>query len=132
MGDKAVRAVARAVRSLIRADDMLFRWGGDEFLVLMFKLNKDEARRRMHSLNDILQRNGEQWTSAPVRITVSAGVSGFKSIRELGQAIEEADRLMYEGRQQSRKSAKVSKDFTETVGARAFSSRPAFSIETSI
>jgi len=36
VGDKAIRAVARAVRSLIRADDMLFRWGGDEFLVLMF------------------------------------------------------------------------------------------------
>src|SRR6185436_13770238 len=37
VGDKAIRAVARAMRSLVRADDMLFRWGGDEFLMLMFK-----------------------------------------------------------------------------------------------
>ena len=29
VGDKAIRAVATAVRSMIRADDMLFRWGGD-------------------------------------------------------------------------------------------------------
>src|SRR6266446_3568898 len=130
VGDKAIRAVARAVRSLIRADDMLFRWGGDEFLVLMFKLHKDEGLRRMHSLNDVLQHSGEKWTSAPVTITVSAGVCGFKSMKELGPAIEEADRLMYEGRQQSRKSAKVSNDFTETVGASAFSSR--LSVETSI
>ena len=26
---------ARAIRSVIRADDLLFRWGGDEFLILM-------------------------------------------------------------------------------------------------
>jgi predicted signal transduction protein with EAL and GGDEF domain len=32
-GDRVIRAVARAMRSLVRADDMLFRWGGDEFLV---------------------------------------------------------------------------------------------------
>ena len=84
VGDKAIRAVARAVRSLIRADDMLFRWGGDEFLVLMFKLHEEEASRRMRSLNHILEENGEQWTSAPVRITVSSGVCGFESLKDLG------------------------------------------------
>src|SRR4030081_2913892 len=95
VGDKAIRAVARAVRSLIRADDMLFRWGGDEFMVLMFKLHEEEASRRMRSLNAILEENGEQWTSAPVRITVSSGVCGFESLKDLGQAIETADRAMY-------------------------------------
>jgi len=102
VGDKAIRAVARAVRSLIRADDMLFRWGGDEFLVLMFKLREEEASRRMQSLNAILAENGEQWTSAQVRITVSSGVCGFDSLNNLGQAIERADQAMYGSRQQTR------------------------------
>lgn len=106
VGDKAIRAVARAVRSLIRADDMLFRWGGDEFLVLMFKLHEDEASRRMKSLNDILEENGERWTSAPVKITVSAGVCGFESLKGLGQAIESADQAMYTSRQQTRHAAR--------------------------
>jgi diguanylate cyclase (GGDEF)-like protein len=99
VGDRAIRAVARAVRSLIRADDMLFRWGGDEFLVLMFKLPEEEAARRMRTLNSILERNGEQWTSAPVRITVSAGVSGFESMQQLALAIEQADQAMYRSKQ---------------------------------
>src|SRR5258705_12396420 len=60
-GDKAIRAVARAMRSLIRADDMLFRWGGDEFLVLLFKLPVNEASRRMMSLNDVLEKNCRSW-----------------------------------------------------------------------
>ena len=101
-GDKTIRAVARAARSLIRADDMLFRWGGDEFLVLMFKLHEEEAARRMLSLNDILEQNGEQWTSSAVKISVSSGVSGFYSLTDLGEAIERADQAMYEGRQRVR------------------------------
>jgi diguanylate cyclase len=105
VGDRAIRAVARAVRSLIRADDMLFRWGGDEFLVLMFKLHEEEASRRMKSLNSILEANGEQWTGSPVRIAVSFGVCGFDSLKDLGPAIERADQAMYGSRQQTRSLA---------------------------
>jgi diguanylate cyclase (GGDEF)-like protein len=117
VGDKAIRAVARAVRSLIRADDMLFRWGGDEFLVLMFKLHEDEADRRMRSLNEILEKNSEQWTSAPIKITVSSGVSGFRSLSDLSQAIEEADRAMYQSRKRDRGAAKASERISEPASA---------------
>jgi diguanylate cyclase (GGDEF)-like protein len=115
VGDKAIRAVARAVRSLIRADDMLFRWGGDEFLVLMLKLPEAEAGRRMRSLNEILDQNGEQWTSAPVRITVSYGVCGFESLQNLAHAIETADQAMYLSRQQTRRIGRDNAPFSESL-----------------
>src|SRR5258707_745892 len=106
VGDRAILAVARAVRSLIRADDMLFRWGGDEFLVLMVKVPEAEAVRRMRSLNEILERNSEQWTSTPVKITVFFRVCGFASMKELGAAIEQADKAMY-GSKQTRNPGSV-------------------------
>ena len=71
VGDKAIRAVARAMRSLVRADDMLFRWGGDEFLVLMFNLPQSEALRRLEKLNRILEDHCSRWPSVPVTVTVS-------------------------------------------------------------
>lgn len=95
VGDKAIRAVARAMRSLVRADDMLFRWGGDEFLLLMFKLPQPEASRRLEKLNKILEENCERWIGVPVSVTVSFGVAGFTSLTDLGQAIEQADKAMY-------------------------------------
>jgi diguanylate cyclase (GGDEF)-like protein len=101
-GDKAIRAVARAMRSLIRADDMLFRWGGDEFLVLMFKLPEAEASRRMERLNEILAENCDRWIGMPVKVTVSHGVAGFNALTELGQAIEVADKEMYAQRNRVR------------------------------
>jgi diguanylate cyclase (GGDEF)-like protein len=82
-GDKAIRAVARGMRSLVRADDMLFRWGGDEFLVLMFKLPEAEATRRMEKLNKILEENCERWIGVPLAVTVSHGVAGFNSLTDL-------------------------------------------------
>ena len=102
VGDKSIRAVARAARSLIRADDMLFRWGGDEFLLLMFKLHEDEAARRMKTLNAILEEKAAQWTSSVAKISVSTGVSGFNSLQELSEAIERADQAMYDSRQRER------------------------------
>jgi diguanylate cyclase (GGDEF)-like protein len=95
VGDKAIRAVARAMRSLVRADDMLFRWGGDEFLVLMFKLPQPDAARRIAKLNKILDENCERWIGESVKVTVSFGVAGFTSLTDLGQAIEQADKAMY-------------------------------------
>src|SRR4029078_5039034 len=89
VGDKAMRAVARAMRSLIRADDMLFRWGGDEFLVLMFKLSAEDASGRLKKLNEILGETCRKWVGTPV--TVSHGVAAFDSLTQLAQAIEHAD-----------------------------------------
>ena len=106
-GDKAIRAVARAMRSLVRADDMLFRWGGDEFLVLMFKLPQPDASRRMEKLNKIMEENGERWIGMPVSVTVSFGVAGFTCLRDLGQAIEQADKAMYAQRNRVRGISRV-------------------------
>lgn len=101
-GDKAIRVVARSMRSLIRADDMLFRWGGDEFLMLMFNLSEEETTRRMKKLNGILEENCRKWPELPLTVTVSHGVAGFDSLTQLGHAIELADRAMYERRNEAR------------------------------
>lgn len=101
-GDKAIRVVARSMRSLIRADDMLFRWGGDEFLMLMFNLSEEETSRRLKKLNAILEENCRKWPEMPVSVTVSHGVAGFDSLAQLGQAIETADHAMYANRNQMR------------------------------
>jgi diguanylate cyclase (GGDEF)-like protein len=97
-GDKAIRVVARSMRSLIRADDMLFRWGGDEFLMLMFNLSEEETSRRLKKLNGIVEENCRKWPEMPVSVKVSHGVAGFDSLAQLGQAIETADKAMYANR----------------------------------
>ena len=107
-GDKAIRVVARSMRSVIRADDMLFRWGGDEFLMLMFNLSEEETSRRMKKLNAIVEENCRKWPEMPVTVTVSHGVAGFDSLTQLGHAIELADQAMYAARNKIRGMGVVS------------------------
>ncbi len=98
-GDKAIRAVAHAIRSIIRADDLLFRWGGDEFLVLLFGLPPAEARRRLDTLNTRLADTTLTTNTPPAPVLVSHGLARFETMTSLQQAIEEADETMYKHKQ---------------------------------
>ena len=86
-----LQLVARAVRSVIRADDMLFRWGGDEFLLLFPAALPAEVVPRV--------REAIQTAEG---LEVSLGAARFSSTEELPTAIERADRAMYEEKMQKR------------------------------
>jgi diguanylate cyclase len=103
-GDAAIRAVASAVRSVIRADDLLFRWGGDEFLILFFSLNESDARRRLHAIEARLALTEVSEASAPV--IVSHGLATFAATDEIERAIDAADSRMY-ARKQARKTGQL-------------------------
>jgi diguanylate cyclase (GGDEF)-like protein len=89
-GDEAIRTVANAIRKRIRADDLLFRWGGDEFLVVMPQSPLELVTQRFSSLD------GGITTPRGTTLTVSWGASAFPNADQIDEAIREADRLMYE------------------------------------
>jgi diguanylate cyclase (GGDEF)-like protein len=105
VGDRAIQLTAQTVRTVIRPDDLLFRWGGDEFLVLWLgHLNELDGEDRLNRLNDELEQNTEISSSDwPIKPTVSFGVAPFTSTSDVAAAIQRADRQMY-----SRKAAKRS------------------------
>jgi diguanylate cyclase (GGDEF)-like protein len=98
-GDAAIRAVAESIRSVIRADDKLFRWGGDEFLILLVGLAEAEARTRLNGLNRALRQTQLTDSDSPIDLLVSYGVAEFQAAIELEQTIEIADREMYNHKQ---------------------------------
>jgi diguanylate cyclase (GGDEF)-like protein len=96
-GDDAIRAVASAIRSCIRADDLLFRWGGDEFLVLLVNVSEVDARQRLARVNESLRdvrmplRDGD----TSVTVSISMGFAPFDSAQSLDDVIRVADSAMY-------------------------------------
>jgi diguanylate cyclase (GGDEF)-like protein len=98
-GDTAIRSVARAIRQVVRADDLVFRWGGDEFLVVLFGLAEDEARQRLEGIDQVLRGVTVAASTVPLAVAVSAGVASFTTVAELEKAIESADQRMYARKQ---------------------------------
>lgn len=94
-GDAAIRAVATAIRSCIRADDLLFRWGGDEFLVLLVGVGETDARARLASVNGLLRAVSVVGREDTLSVSVSMGFAAFDSSHSLDAVIRVADQAMY-------------------------------------
>jgi len=94
-GDAAIRAVARVIRQIVRADDLVFRWGGDEFLAVLFGVTEEEARRRLDGLEAMLGVVPIPGSPEPLAVKVSVGVSTFAALGQLERALEAADERMY-------------------------------------
>jgi diguanylate cyclase (GGDEF)-like protein len=93
-GDAVIRATANAVRTLIRADDLLFRWGGDEFVAIVPNMPIDAVRQRLEPLDDGIQARIS--ASGPtMKFHISWGASEFDTEHSLDQAIKVADKEMY-------------------------------------
>lgn len=96
-GDAAIQAATRAIRTLIRAEDFLFRWGGDEFLVLTPGLDRNRAAERFQ----VLER-GIPFQPRPdlpeTMLRLSWGMAEFGGRTSIHEAIELADASMYERR----------------------------------
>lgn len=99
-GDQAIRAVARAIRTIIRAEDLIYRWGGDEFFVVMVGLDAGSAADRMQRLDELLRMVYIEDVEEPIFIGVSAGFCDFRGTAELEKATKLADAQMYERKQQ--------------------------------
>lgn len=103
-GDMAIRRVATAVRSVVRADDLVFRWGGDEFLVILYGIEQDEVVQRLGTL-DVRIRQASAGSDFDFPLTVSFGVASFEEMVYISAAIEEADRAMYVNKGNAKKDA---------------------------
>jgi diguanylate cyclase (GGDEF)-like protein len=99
IGDAVIRNVTSAIRSLMRAEDLIFRWGGDEFFVLMVGMDEELARQRMSRLSEILTNLQLRELVEPITVGVSYGFTNFADVSELESAIESADERMYQFKQ---------------------------------
>lgn len=104
VGDVAISTVAHAIRSLVRADDLIFRWGGDEFFVVMLGFDVRQAQSRMRTLNSLLEDIKLYSINEKVTIRTSFGFADFSEIGGLEKAVEIADAEMYKAKQLNKRN----------------------------
>ncbi|MGH2399288.1 MAG: diguanylate cyclase, partial [bacterium] len=96
-GDEALRRVAATLGASCRASDLLARFGGDEFVVVMPYTSLDEGRR----VGDRIRRDIEEFTLLRgFHLTLSAGLAVYPEDGETSRdLIEAADHAMYRVKQ---------------------------------
>ena len=104
VGDEVLRSFAAQVIPKLRPTDTMARWGGEEFLLLMYDTRGDQAlasvERLRQSVSELVI------ASAPnLRITFSAGIAQFQHNESIDTAIERADHALYQAKQNGRDQA---------------------------
>jgi diguanylate cyclase (GGDEF)-like protein len=99
-GDRVLLAVAEALRDRLRPTDLIARFGGDEFAVLLPSLDVEQARQAGERLRQrILELSPSSLSKA---ITISIGVSSQVSGDDVGSLVQRADEAMYAAKTRGR------------------------------
>jgi two-component system cell cycle response regulator len=103
-GSRLLLEVARVLRSCVRDEDVLVRYGGDEYVVLLVGIDSGgglkvaERIRRAIEDHRFLSREGSR-----VRITASIGLASYpEHAASKAEILDLADRAMYRGKRSSR------------------------------
>lgn len=105
-GDELLKYFAATLRDELRAADSLYRWGGDEFLLV---LPEGEADSVVPRLNQHLKEAATCELSDGTKVTleVSIGAADFHNGGDFEQAIHAADRAMYQQKRARKKRKKM-------------------------
>ena len=101
-GDEVLRQFANVLQGSLRQSDILCRWGGEEFIVL---LRETEGRQAL-DVAEKIRRRSEQLTFSydeqPLRLTTSIGLSSLQPGDTLHALLTRADRALYRAKQAGR------------------------------
>ncbi len=102
MGDRVLKSLARLLRQRLRTTDVIGRYGGEEFLVVMPDTRAASAAMVIDSLRERFAHIEHQREGEPLRVTFSAGVAEWSLGMDTGSLLEKADAALYQAKNQGR------------------------------
>jgi diguanylate cyclase (GGDEF)-like protein len=101
-GDALLKAVARELVAHVRASDLVGRLGGDEFGLLIWRIDEAQAAARARQLEDLIARVSVTHGRSQVQVGASAGSAHLREDLTPIQTIAAADRAMYRRKEERR------------------------------
>lgn len=101
-GDGLLKQVAQTLTANVRASDVVARYGGDEFAVLLWHIPEEQARLKARDLERVIDATAIEQGGARLSVGASAGMVPLTGGLEAGAAMEAADRAMYARKRERR------------------------------
>lgn len=94
VGDKVLKKVVEVLKSYIRKDDFVIRYGGDEFLLILQNCDKESSHTIINRVKEKLKNNKE----FEFPIEFSYGIQEIYDTQEIYNSIKLADEKMYQSK----------------------------------
>lgn len=95
VGDDVLRNFAQIAQKALRDTDVLARWGGEEFLMLLNDTTTEQAQVGLERVRDMVAGATMSASVPELRTTFSAGLTAYDCTEPLDACIERADRALY-------------------------------------
>lgn len=117
VGDFVLREIAKTLKSLVRSEDLIVRWGGEEFLLLLVNTDLNGAQILAEKIRQTISSTHYSTDQGKLAVSMSLGVDAQKVGGDLYATLGAADRAMYEAKRRGRNCVVVSdSDTTENLG----------------
>lgn len=99
IGDKVLVELASVVKSMLRKEDFIARWGGEEFIILFSNTPVEKARK----ITERIRAAVESYPFETVKkVTCSFGITEFSNSDNQVNFLERADQALYEAKESGR------------------------------
>jgi diguanylate cyclase (GGDEF)-like protein len=101
-GDEVLRSVAKQLHNSVRQSDILCRWGGEEFILLLKNTSAAQAQEVGEKIRDLIDHSAIAYHGVNLHISTSIGLAQLQPGESIDQLITRADRALYRAKQSGR------------------------------
>ena len=102
IGDKVLSAFAKVLRNNLKQDDVVCRWGGEEFIILFTDVSELKAARVVNSLRELVDARTFNFGEQEILLQFSAGVAAFEGEQGFHDGLKKADQRVYRAKRAGR------------------------------
>jgi len=106
-GDTTLQSVSETIQNIIRQSDELFRFGGEEFVVLLNNSDVNSATYMAERIRKAIEQVETLCENECIKVTVSIGVAHFNKTECMDQLFNRADQALYRAKNNGRNQVKV-------------------------
>ena len=101
-GDEILKMVARTFENATRGNDLIGRWGGEEFLAVFTNCNKQTLVKLVEKIRMLVEKSVLKSGTAEISVTISIGATMIRGDETIDSIIKRADELMYKSKMSGR------------------------------
>lgn len=103
VGDEVLRELGRRLRQSARQDDVLGRYGGEEFIAALVETNKERGLQAAERLRRSVEEQPFSTRAGTLAVTISLGLASFpEDAEEMEDLIQKADQALYRAKEEGR------------------------------
>ncbi len=107
IGDYVLKTLSKIIKNSIRKSDYLFRWGGEEFIILATETNTDQAKTLAEKIRDAIEKYNFDKVH---KVTISLGVASYNEEidkNSIDSLINRADEALYKAKESGRNRVEI-------------------------